>query len=361
MRVIVTVNCHGVDASAQGGLSLALILNRAGHDVLLQAPPGSPVSARAREMGLETSGPDLRKASIISGLLPFRRLVGRFRPDAIVTTRADGQTACALTASHIPMVRIRCDIRKPRAGRLWEFVDRRTDLVVFPSPFMPERGFAGSRRGPVAVIPHPVDTDRFAFRPVPYTSGATLVSLGRLSPMKGHRTLIRAMCLLPPDVRAVIAGPPSQQTAADLEEYAGTLGVADRISITGMVSDPVEIISAGSLGVVTSLGSEVVSRAGMEMMSSGLPLLAAATNGLLDLVRDGETGLLHSPGNHRQLASQAMFILENPALAERMGRRARKICVDEYGMEAVGERWERALDTLLRGEQNRNKKVSQVN
>jgi glycosyltransferase involved in cell wall biosynthesis len=318
------------------------------------------VDVRARELGLNTAGPGLRKSSILTGLLPFRKLVREFSPDVIVSTRADGQTASALSVPGTPLVRIRCDIRKPRSGKLWEFVDRRTDLVVFPSRFMVERGFQGIRKGPVTVIPHTVDTGRFGYRPVPAAGERKLVSLGRLSPMKGHRTLIRALGLLPGDVSAVIAGPPSQQSVDDLMQYAVQMGVEDRLTVTGKVSDPVEMLSGASLGVVTSLGSEVVSRAGMEMMSSGLPLLAAATNGLLDLVKDGETGLLLSPGDHRQLASQAMFLLENPSLADRMGRKARKTCIDRYSHEAVMQRLEQQLDLLVSGEQIPVSQVSSV-
>jgi glycosyltransferase involved in cell wall biosynthesis len=214
---------------------------------------------------------------------------------------------------------------------------------------MKERGYAGERTGPVAVIPNPVDTDRFSPSDFSGSRSRLLVSLGRLSPMKGHRTLIRALAMLPGDVRAVIAGPPSQQTAGDLASFADELGVGQRLELAGKIDDPSRLISTGTAGIVTSLGSEVVSRAGMEMMSSGLPVLAAATNGLVDLVRDGVTGMLHSPGNHRQLAAQAQFLLDNPALAERMGKRARRLCLERYSYESVAAIWSGILEELVRG------------
>lgn len=349
MRVLVTINCHGVDASAEGGLAVARMLQQAGHTVAVQTRHGGPVFERAGQWGLEVCGPYLRKGRMITGLPAFRRLVRRFRPDVICATRAEGQTASALVASRVPMVRVRCDIRKPSTGRLWRFVDRRTDLVVFPSGFMKERGYAGERPGPVTVIPNPVDTDVF----LPAGSGGSgqrlLVSVGRLSPMKGHRTLIRALRDLPEDVTVVIAGPPSQQTVEELQGFALEQGVGDRVRLTGRVDDPAGLMAAGTIGIVTSLGSEVVSRSGMEMMSSGLPLLAAATNGLVDLVRDGVTGMLHSPGNHRQLAAQARFLLENPELALRMGRRARRLCEEVYSYSAVAARWTQELEGLIEG------------
>ncbi|MCD4847247.1 MAG: glycosyltransferase family 4 protein [Candidatus Aegiribacteria sp.] len=346
MRVLVTVNCYGVDASAAGGIALARMMNELGHTVLLQAAPGGPVEKTAGEQGLDVSGLCLQKSAIVTGLLPFKKLVKKFVPDVICTTRADGQTACALAASDIPLVRIRCDIRKPRTGRLWRIIDSRTDLVVFPSRFMVERGYAGEREGAITVISHPVDTEMFSTVKHMETLPRQLISIGRLSPMKGHRTLIRALALLPEDVCATIIGPPSQQSPEELLAFAGDLGVRNRLNLPGRIDNIREILSNGGIGVVTSLGSEVVSRAGMEIMSTGLPLLAAATNGLLDLVNDGETGLFHSPGNHRQLAAQAGFLLDNPDMALRMGRRARNTCVSGFSYPVIGKIWEKALQTL---------------
>ena len=349
MRILVTINCKGVDASAAGGIALARMMAETGHTVAVQAAPDGSVSKAAAAQGLECTGLNLQKSAFVTGLLPFRKLIRTFAPDVIITTRADGQTASAMVAGDIPMVRIRCDIRKPRSGRFWKKVDRRTDLVVFPSPFMIERGFIGEREGPVAVIPHPVDTDLYSSREEREISDPLLVSIGRLSPMKGHRTLIKALELLPEEVKAVIAGPPSQQSVDELESFARCLGVENRITFTGKVKNVRDLISRGTIGVVTSLGSEVVSRAGMEMMSSGLPLLASATNGLLDLIEDGRTGLFHSPGNYRQLALQAAFLLRNPSMTTRMGRRARKMCIDRFSYPITAEKWNLTLIALTEG------------
>jgi len=351
MRALITINCSGVDASAAGGVALGRRLAGQGHTVLIQAERGGSVEKTCLEEGLDVTGASLKGAAILTGFIPFSKLVHRFEPDIICTTRADGQTAASLLFPRKPLIRIRCDIRPPRGGRIWNLVDRRTDLVVFPSDFMLRRGYARGRTGPVAVIPHPVDTDRYR----PSTPGAPLprrlLSIGRLSPVKGHRTLIRALALLP-GVNATIAGPPSQQLPEDLMSYASKLGVADRLTLTGTKVDVMQLIKKGGVGLVTSLGSEVVSRAGMEMMSAGMPLLAAATNGLLDLVTDGDTGFLHSPGNAKQLAAQAAYLLDNPEVADRLSRNARRFCVERLDTDVIAQMWSVILDAVVNGEQH---------
>jgi len=168
------------------------------------------------------------------------------------------------------------------------------------------------------------------------------------------------MALLPSEMDAVVAGSPAQQSREELHAYAEELGVSDRIRFTDRVEDVRSLLSLAFAGVVTSLGSEVVSRAGMEIMSSGLPLLAAATNGLPELVRDGATGLIHPPGNHVELARQAGFLFLNPDAAARLGSNARMFCVEHLGYGVIGERWERHLRAVSEREQLPEWRVSSV-
>jgi glycosyltransferase involved in cell wall biosynthesis len=353
------VNCRWWNASAAGGVAQAAALAGRGHEVLVQTGSGSPVSEKAAVEGLETVLLDLEGLGSVTGVLPLRRLVSGFSPDVICAHRAEGQTAAVLAAGNIPLVRVRSDIRPPRSGQLWRRVDRKTGLVVFPGRFMMDRGYTGQRTGPVTVIPHPVDTGYFG--PVEHDPEASVIlSVARLSPVKGHRTLVRALTLLPDEVCAGIAGSPAQDSPEELMDYAGELGVAHRLRIYGPVEDVRDLYPGVLAGAVTSLGSEVVSRAGMEMMSSGIPVLAASTNGLPDIVRDGVTGLLHPPGNHTELARQALFLHRNPSAASRLGANARRFCIGNLGFEAVGKAWEEHLEALLGGEQHPGWRVSPV-
>lgn len=336
MKVIVTVNCRWWNASAQGAVMQALALQRTGHDVILQVPSSGPLASMARSSGVD---------NVVQGSLwGFLASVRRCRPDVVCAHRGEGQAAAAVLLPGVPLVRVRNDQRRASNGFFWKLVDRRTSLVVFPSPFMAARGYQGERRGEVCVVPFPVDTD--LFRPSQRPGGKVVLSLGRLSPVKGHRVLIKAMALMPPDWRAVIAGGNDQQTARELAGYADSHGVGDRIDFAGRVTDVRPLLATASIGVVTSLGSEVVSRAGLEIMSSGLPLLAAATNGLCDIVLDGTTGLLHSPGNHVQLAAQLNHIAGNPEVGHYLGASAREYVCREFSLSSVGKKWEQALSRV---------------
>lgn len=306
----------------------------------------SPVLREAELLGFRLFPIRLEGAWFPLGLPGLAKAIETFRPDFLCAHRSEDQAAVALLGARVPLVRIRSDIRRPVRSASAGWVDRRTDLVVAASSFLVAEGYLDGRRGPVACIPIPVDTDRF--RPTASRPPLTLVSAGRLSEVKGHRTLIRALAELP-GVRAVIAGQPAQQDVHSLEGFADSLGVSDRVQFLGRVSDMPSFYSLGTLGVVASLGSEAVSRSAAEMMASGLPVLAAATNGLVDLVRDGETGLLHPPGNWEALAAQAGHLLDNPSAAAYLSANGRRFCERELSIPAVGRAWDSALMSLNPG------------
>ncbi|MBD3369497.1 glycosyltransferase [Candidatus Fermentibacteria bacterium] len=351
MRVMVSANCRLDGDSADNALALATILSRRGHDVLLQGREGNAPVTRAKQLGMDVAAVGLSGGRLLTGLAGYARVLRGWRPDVMVAFQAEGQTAAALAGRRLPLVRVLHELPRSFRGAFRRMVDRRTDLVVFPSEFMARKGCAGERAGYASVIPHPVETERF--RPSEAAGKEPiLLSVGRLVPEKGHRVLIRALSMLPDEVRAVIAGPEARYSRRDLLDYSRELGVAERLDLPGPIEDPRSLYSAARLGVVCSLGREVVSRAAMEMMASGLPVLAAATDSLVDLVSDGRTGLFHSPGNHSQLARQVSFLLENPSVVKEMGAAARDRACRMLSFDVVGETWEKQLRALCGGEQH---------
>jgi glycosyltransferase involved in cell wall biosynthesis len=62
-------------------------------------------------------------------------------------------------------------------------------------------------------------------------------------------------------------------------------------------------------------------------MSCGVPVIASAAGGLSELVEDGVSGLLVTPGDIGSLAANLGYLLRNPDLRAGMGTRAReRIC-----------------------------------
>lgn len=143
--------------------------------------------------------------------------------------------------------------------------------------------------------------------------GNRIIFVGRLTGEKRIEVLIRAVALLPKslDWSLEIVGDGEQRHS--LERLASQLGVAERVSFPGLVSDE-DLKRAYTRADVLAMPStaELQSIVTMEAMSSGLPVVAADAMALPHLVHDGENGFLFRPDRARDLAAKLERILTLP-------------------------------------------------
>lgn len=190
--------------------------------------------------------------------------------------------------------------------------------------------------GLTAQVLHPPPPER------PYRTdgyGDYLFFASRLSPLKRADLLIRALAEpMAAHIRCVIGGDGEQ--ALELRQLATTLGVADRVTFAGHLSDG-DLVThlARCRGVVFVPQSEDYGFVTVEAFASGKPVVTATdSGGPLEFVRDGETGLVVNP-DVPSLARACVRLMDSPAEAERMGER---------GRQSIRHlTWTRALESLL--------------
>ena len=121
----------------------------------------------------------------------------------------------------------------------------------------------------------------------------------------------------------------------NLKALAERLGLADRVIFAGAVGQDAigAHYEAASVFCLPSFweGIPVVL---MEALACRRPVIATAVAGVRELVRDGETGLLVSPGRDDELADALERLLEDPALRHRMGEAGRRYVADCYDIDA---------------------------
>jgi glycosyltransferase involved in cell wall biosynthesis len=100
------------------------------------------------------------------------------------------------------------------------------------------------------------------------------------------------------------------------------------------------------IGLLPSLCLESFGIAVLEAMVMGRPFVASRIGGLPDIVVDGETGLLVAPGDWRALREAIQRLLDNPALRERMGDRAKQRVV-KFQATTVVPRIEQVYQEVL--------------
>jgi glycosyltransferase involved in cell wall biosynthesis len=140
-----------------------------------------------------------------------------------------------------------------------------------------------------------------------------IVFVGRITGEKQLDKLIRAFALLDPalDAKLELVGGGDQEN--QLKALARSLGVGDRVTITGYV--PEEYLrNAYTRATVFAMPSiaELQSIATMEAMASGLPVVGADAMALPHLIHDGENGFLFEPGNVQDLADRLSDVLTMP-------------------------------------------------
>jgi glycosyltransferase involved in cell wall biosynthesis len=168
--------------------------------------------------------------------------------------------------------------------------------------------------------------------------GLGVVSVGRLTPWKGFPGVLEAVAGLPGVPLTIVGGGPGE---AQLKAQSQRLGISGRVSFTGDVSQA-EVrrhLRAARLLVLNS-SYEGLPHVVLEAMQLGTPVVAAASGGSSELIRDGETGLLVAPGSVSELRAAIARVLEDGALHERLSRQGRE--------EAARFGWERLIPEVER-------------
>ncbi|HEV8584847.1 MAG TPA: glycosyltransferase [Methylomirabilota bacterium] len=149
-----------------------------------------------------------------------------------------------------------------------------------------------------------------------------VAGLGRLVPVKGFDLLVTALRELAaavPAARVVLVGDGPDREA--LEERARTLGVGDRLLVTGATPDITIALAAADVLAAPSR-NEGMGRALVEAMALGLPVVGAEVGGIPVVVADGETGRLVPTGDPAALAQALIELGRDEALRAKWGAAA---------------------------------------
>ena len=144
-------------------------------------------------------------------------------------------------------------------------------------------------------------------------TGNRILFVGRVTGEKQIDVLLTAVSLLPSDLDAQLEIVGGGDQLKNLQSLAEQLGIADRVTFTGYVTDQ-ELREAYTRATVFGMPSiaELQSIATMEAMASALPVVAANAMALPHLVHDGENGYLFEPGNAQHLADRLEHVLTLP-------------------------------------------------
>lgn len=154
-------------------------------------------------------------------------------------------------------------------------------------------------------------------------------------PVKRVEDFIRAAALVAKQqttVRFVVIGGGHLQ--ASLIEIAKSLDLSKRITFTGRVDNPLDYVKDFSVGVITS-ETEGFCNAIIEYMALGVPVVATATGGNLEIIHSEKNGYLYPVGDYQALAGRIIHLLAQPEKRRTMAQAGQEIIKREFSLEKM--------------------------
>jgi L-malate glycosyltransferase len=193
-----------------------------------------------------------------------------------------------------------------------------------------------SRREAASMLGLPTDGRRFV----------TIVA-NMVHPVKDQWTFLRAAARVRgavPRVAFVLAG--EGERGPELRAFAGECGLSADAFFLGRCERIAELLSLSDVCVLSST-SEGFSNSVLEYMAGGRPVVATDVGSVREAVVDGDTGFLVPPGDAPGLAARIIAVLDDPAGAETMGERGRRLVRERFSCQAQLDRTQCLYEHLL--------------
>jgi glycosyltransferase involved in cell wall biosynthesis len=134
--------------------------------------------------------------------------------------------------------------------------------------------------------------------------------------------------------------------ANTLRQQAEELGVGDRVHFLGFRSDVPALMKAVDVIVHSSTAPEPFGRVIVEGMLAKRPVIATSAGGAPEILRNGETGMLVTPGDVSELVAALRMLRDQPSVAQAMATAAYSYAVMNFSIEALLNRVSIHIDTV---------------
>ncbi len=193
----------------------------------------------------------------------------------------------------------------------------------------------------IRCIPRSVDLRKFDIprEDAQAKSRPTIAIVGRITPLKGHEYFLKAMARVVrtmPFVKIWIIG----DAPAEKESYkegllalTKYLGLTEHVEFLGNRKDIPQLLSQVDVLVLSTVTQESFGRVILEAQAAGVPVVATRVGGVVELIDEGETGLLVSPKEPEEMAQAVVKILQDKALARQMVEKAKAKILSQYTLE----------------------------
>lgn len=360
LTVLHTESSAGWGGQENRTLNECLGLKRLGDRAIILCRPGSRLSEKAKDVGIEVFTHPLKSSLDVSAIRYCLRLIKEQSVDIVNTHSGVDSLLSALAG--------RLSRKRPvivRTRHLALPITSKTSYSLLPHKvvtvsrhvrdyLVEEKGISADK---VAAIPTGVDLSRFNPEKTDGTlkkelglgESALLVgTIAILRRKKGHHLLLEAVpevLKAVPDAVFVFAGNGPQKE--NIEKDIARQGVGGNMRLLGLRSDVPSILKSIDLFVLPTLqealGTSILEAAAMEKA-----VVAFRTGGVDEVVVDGLTGILVEPSDTGALAKAIIRLLKDAPLRQRMGHEGRRLVEKNYSNDAMVDGMRSLYMELLR-------------
>lgn len=215
-----------------------------------------------------------------------------------------------------------------------------------------------NRQGtPVRVVHAGIDVSAYRFRPrgVPAEGGVRALTVASLQQYKGHAVLLEALAMGGPEVdRITLDLIGDGVLRGDLEAHVDRLGLGGRVRFLGSRSEEAvrAALDAADLFVLPSIVADDGQMEGlpvalMEALACGVPSVSTRLSGIPEIVVDGVTGLLATPGDAASMNATLTAMVRRGTGAVEFAEAGRALVTREFDLRESTAALTRLLDEFF--------------
>lgn len=349
-------------SASWGGLEIitlqsALKLAERGVEVKMLCSPGSKLEEQAAKSGIVTIPVLGRKSSIPSSIYKLKNLLKNSETDVVHSHLSHDLWILtpALRYSHSNaklFLTKHMESGVEKKDLLHRYLYKRINAIFAISNFIKQNIIETCPVSPgnVHLVPDGIDLGKFdaakidkskVRRSIGIPQSKLLIGMaGRMTPGKGHEEFLESAAILntmyPGKLHFCVIGGASfgeDNYEAEIRKLAEKLKIGN-ITFTGQTDKPAQMIA--SLDILSFPShNESFGLVLIEAMALNIPVAASGKSGVLDIVTNGETGLLFGPRNAKDQSEALSRLIENSELRKKLAAAARKNVEEKFDLDVM--------------------------
>ncbi len=213
---------------------------------------------------------------------------------------------------------------------------RSADIVQVISNFLADWAHEMGYKSEIVVIPNAVDLELFSNKNLNRkdSNDINLITTSRLVKKNAIEDIIESLSYLPSNIKLLVIGTGKLQNK--LKQTAKDLQLTNRVNFMGYVShsEMPKYLHASDIFIRPSL-SEGFGNSFIEAMAARIPVIATPVGGIVDFLKDGETGLFCEVKNPKSIAQKVEKLIKDKESHEYIVRNAYEMVKNKYDWNII--------------------------